>query len=159
MDMFSSLRMWLRKGFHIKRTSIFNNLWLPVVHSPHSPSFDSPNIPVYEIYSWKNGNLWSKNVSHNFIHWKHVRKYLQQICSSLLWISFAFDYICWLAILYMCDFWCQTRNTFIKTIRYMYKMILITQTVVWLHTTVIFDTRQMELASLCVIIQLNILSL
>ena len=24
-----------------------------MVHSPYSPSFESPNIPMYEIYSWK----------------------------------------------------------------------------------------------------------
>ena len=24
-----------------------------MVHSPYSPSYDSSNIPIYEIYSWK----------------------------------------------------------------------------------------------------------
>ena len=31
---------------------IFINLRLPVEHSPYSPSYNSYNIPVYEIFSW-----------------------------------------------------------------------------------------------------------
>ena len=33
--------------------SIFINLRPAVVHLPHSPSYDSFNIPMNEIYSWK----------------------------------------------------------------------------------------------------------
>ena len=49
MDMFNSLRIWLRKRF---RKTLFINLRSPVVLSPYS-SYDSSNIPKYEIYSWK----------------------------------------------------------------------------------------------------------
>ena len=89
----------------------------------------STNLTQKRLLYPKGGQFCMKSIpgssSHYFIHWKHVRKYLQQICSSLLWISFAFDYICWLAIMYMCDFWCQTCKISIKG--YLYKMILITQ--------------------------------
>ena len=32
---------------------IFINLQPPVMNSPYSPSYDSSNIAMYEIYSWK----------------------------------------------------------------------------------------------------------
>ena len=54
MDMLSSLRILLRKGFRIKNGRlIFINLRPPVVHLPYSPIYDSSNIPMNEIYSWK----------------------------------------------------------------------------------------------------------
>ena len=91
------------------------------------PDYD-PSIPMYRIHSWKITIYDWKNSNHNFISWKDVKTYLQQIFNSLLCISFAFRYIWWLEIMYMCNFWCKTCNTFIKIMKYLYKMILITQT-------------------------------
>ena len=115
MDVCISPRIWLRKGFSIKAAGysfyqpsafsgaffLFPKLWL----------FQHPC--VYNLFL-ENCHLWLKNSSHYFIHWKHVRKYLQQICNSLLWTAFAFDYMCWLAIMHMHSFWCQTCNIFVK---------------------------------------------
>ena len=93
----------------------FINLRPPVVYWPYSPSYDSSNFPIYEICSWKMaiddlkiaaiilyigsplGNIYSK--------------YAIVYCEYNLHFII---YICWLAILCMCDLGGQTCNTFIK---------------------------------------------
>ena len=50
--MFSSLRIWLRKGFRVKTAGYFINLRPPVTNLAYYPSYDSSNVPVYKIDSW-----------------------------------------------------------------------------------------------------------
>ena len=74
-------------------------------------------------YVWtlflEDGHLWPKNSSHYFIHWKQVRKYLQQIYNSLLWISFAILCKMFKVVLFLCYhiFYvvniCISRNRFV----------------------------------------------
>ena len=95
-------RLWYRS-----RRLIFINIRPPVVHPPHYLNYDC----FLHSYVWniflEEVHLWSKNNSHHSMHWKHVWKYLKQICNSLLWISF-FIWLC----MFISDsvhmrFWCQ----------------------------------------------------
>ena len=134
--------------------SIFINLRLQVVYLTYSPVYDTSNIPMYIICSWMMANNDWKKSSYDFSSWKHVRKYSQQICNSLF-----VDIICiglymlvsvtYSAIIYMCNYGVKHGMRLSKMVRYLYKMILITQTtliaiscVVKLkQTTVIYDIR------------------
>ena len=54
MDMLSSLQIWPKKRLSYQNGRLyFINLRPTMVYGPSSPSYDSSNIPVYEIYSWK----------------------------------------------------------------------------------------------------------
>ena len=85
------LRIWLTKGFRIKMTwSFFFNVWLPVVYSwfPHVIT-----LPT-RLYMKSIPGRWpfmNENCIHNFMPWKLVRKYLQLIFNSSLWIPFLVD--------------------------------------------------------------------
>ena len=108
---------------------IFINLRLPVVYLTYSPGYDTSNIPIYNLFL-DDGQQWLKNSSYNVISWKHVRKYSQQICNSLF-----VDIICigllvsvtYSAIIYMCNCGVKHRMRLSKMVRYLHKMILITQ--------------------------------
>ena len=113
-------RFWYRS-----RRLIFINIRPLLVHPPYYLSYDCSYIPMYEIYSWKRfindrkiaviilcigstfGNIYSK--------------YVIVYCGY----HFSFDYVCSSAIVYMCDVGVKTS---IKMVRYLYKMIIITQT-------------------------------
>ena len=99
--------IWLRKGFRIETAgSFFINLRLLVVYLTYCPGYDTSNIPMYLFLD--DGQQWLKYNRYNFISWKHIRKYSQQICNSLF-----VDIICIglymlvsdtdSAIIYMCN--------------------------------------------------------
>ena len=59
MDMFSALRIWLRIDFRIQTAGYFL-LTFGLQSSPGAfaifpklSGYDSSNVPMYEIYSWK----------------------------------------------------------------------------------------------------------
>ena len=130
---------------------IFINLRLPAVYLTNSLGYDTSNIPMYYSLFLDDGQQWLKNSSYNVISWKHVRKYSQQICNSLfvdiicigLYMSVSVTYS---AIIYMCNCGVNHGMLLWKMARYLYKMILITQTtlscvVEFKQTTVIYDIR------------------
>ena len=95
MDMFNPLRIDSGKAFISKRQVILLlNLWPPVVHSPYSPCYDSSNIPMYEIYSWKMAKpLFVQNVLSRFITMMSyiLRRWYLYINNSMCiwsWINF-----------------------------------------------------------------------
>ena len=53
----------------------------------------------------KDSHLRLKRSIQNCISWKFVRRCWKQIRNSLLWISFIFDHICCVAIVYICNYW------------------------------------------------------
>ena len=129
---------------------IFINLRLQVVYLTYIPQvMTRPTIP-YNLFL-ADGQQWLKNNRYNFISWKHVRKYSQQICNSLF-----VDVICielyllvsvtYSAIIYMCNCGVKHRMRLSKMVRYLYKVILITQiklscVVKFKQTTVICNKR------------------
>ena len=134
-------RLWYQNG-----SLIFINLRPPVVHSPYSPRYDSSNIPMFKIYSWKMV-IYDRKIAAIILYIESTLGSIYSKYAMFLWISLAFDYIRWLAMLYIRDFWCQTCNTFIKMVRHLYKMVLITQTtlicvVKFKETTVICNRKQ-----------------
>ena len=48
--------------YTLSLTNIYNQM-----HSPYSPSFESPNIPMYEIYSWKMV-IYDRKISHIILY-------------------------------------------------------------------------------------------
>ena len=98
------------------------NLRPAVVHSPYLPSYDFSNIPVYEIYSWKMV-IYDRKIAAIILYIGSTlgtQIYSKFALNGLLRISLAYDYICWLEMLYMRDFWCQTCNTFIKNVQFFF---------------------------------------
>ena len=96
-----------------------------VVH-PYYLNYDCSYIPMYEIYHQKMFNYDKKNSCHHSMQWKHVWKYLQQICNSLLWISF-FIWLCLLITDNVHVRFLVSKHLW-KMVRYSYKMMFITQT-------------------------------
>ena len=125
--------IWLRKGFRIKTVGSF---LLPSASTGVLDIF--PRLWHFQQSYVSNlfldgGQQWLKNNRYNFISWKHVKKYSQQICNS--WFV---DIICiglymlvsvtYSAIIYMCNCGVEHGMRLSKMVRYLYKMILITQT-------------------------------
>ena len=96
--------IWLRKDLASKRQCSFLSTFgsqCCIHHVPHVMTL--PIFLCIKSISWRGAFMIDKS-SHNFIHWNYVRKCLQHICHILLWISFEFDYVLWLVIMYMCKF-------------------------------------------------------
>ena len=122
---------------------IFINLQLPVVYLTFPRLWHFQHSHAYTCTCnlfLDDGQQWLKNSSYNVISWKHVRKYSQQICNSLF-----VDIICiglymlvsvtYSAIICMCNCGVKHGMRLSKMVRYLYKMILITQkrSAVWLN--------------------------
>ena len=129
---------------------IFINLRLLLVYLTYSPGYDTSNIPMYIICSWMMANN-DRKIRYNFIFWKHVRKYSQQICNSLFVDIICFGLymlvsVTYSAIIYMCNCGVKYGMRLSKMVRYLYKMILITQTTLscvikFKQTTVLCNIR------------------
>ena len=132
---------------------IFINFRLLVVYLTYIPQAMTRQTIPYNLFL-DDGQQWLKNNRYNFISWKHVRKYSQQICNSLF-----VDIICiglymlvsvtYSAIIYMCNRYncgVKHRMRLSKMVKYLYKIILITQitlscVVKFKQTTVICNKR------------------
>ena len=121
-----------------------------MVYLTYSPGYDSSSIPMYNLFL-DDGQQWLKNNRYDFISWEHVRKYSQQICNSLF-----VDIICiglymlvsvtYSVIIYMCNCGAKHGMRLSKLVRYLYKIVLITQTtlscmVKFKQTTVICNIK------------------
>ena len=73
---------------------------------------------LFNVLFLKHGYMGLKSSIQNFVPWKYIRTFLQQLWCRLLWISLALDYRCWIAIMYICNCWATNMHAFLKLIVY-----------------------------------------
>ena len=116
MDMFTSLRIWLKTAFlsngcvHFNQSSGPLGYFNAIRHIPWVMSLQCSY--VWDLFV-KDTHIRLTINSQNIISWKYARKlWLQQVLISLLWISLAFDIHVFYGYVLPYFFWFQACNTF-----------------------------------------------